>query len=105
MLLGHKKEWRGSNLRVRLGTCRQWSVTRHKKERHGSNLRVRLQRNGIDAAHADSGMLLSQKEWRLAMCSDTDGLAGIMSSELSQTEEDKVCVITYVRNLENMPES
>ena len=49
----------------------------HKKERHGSNLRVRLQRNGIDAAHADSGMLLSRrKEWRLAMCSNTDGLGG-----------------------------
>ena len=53
MLLGCKKEWRGSNLRVR------------------------LQRNGTDAAHAHSGMSLShRKAWHLVMCSDTDGLSG-----------------------------
>lgn len=64
-------------------------VTRHKKERHGSNLRVRLQRNGIDAhmQTVECYSAVEAKNGGSAMCSDTDGLGGIMSSELSQMKK------------------
>ena len=48
-----------------------------------------------DVVYIHNGILLScKKEQNFAICSNMDGLEGIMLSEISQTENDKYCIIS-----------
>ena len=50
-----------------------------------------------DVVHVYNGILLShKKEWNLAICSNMDALEGIMLSEISQTEKDKYCMVSFI---------
>ena len=44
-------------------------------------------------------LLSDKKEWNLAICNNLDGHKSIMESELSQTEKDKYCMISFIREI------
>ena len=47
--------------------------------------------------HTENGILLNnKKEGNFAICTNTDGLEGIMLSEMTQTEKDKHCMILLI---------
>ena len=44
-------------------------------------------------------LLSDKKELNLAICNNLDGHKSIMESELSQTEQDKYCMISFIREI------
>ena len=48
-------------------------------------------------AHLRNGILLShKKEWNLTICNSTDGLEGIVLSEVTQSEKNKCQMISLI---------